>query len=180
MENINRWSEISFIEDVKVLNKSLNLNEYYNKANQGLFEFINPSLSYDYEEVNMSNRQKMWKVKKQNNDPQFLITIKNTTGDENWKVLDFYFEEKGFDKQSGLEGKHYLDTLGKVIKDEIIPYFSSFPELVLFFEPYTWDGGGKTRKKVFKKMIDKFVDKNKFDVEDEYDGREFIISKKIE
>lgn len=178
MKIVDRWSEISFIEDVKVLNKSLNLIEYYDKANQGLFEFINPSLSYDYEEVNMSDGQKMWKVEKQNNDPQFLVTLKNDDSlDENWKVFDFYFFETGFDKQSGLEGKHYLDTLSKIVKDNIIPYFSSFPELVLYFNPYNGDGGGETRKKVFERIINKFMDKNKFDTE--INSEEFIIKNKI-
>jgi len=174
---MSRWIELSYIEDVKTLTK-YGLNEYYNKANQGLFEFINPSLSYDYKEVNMSDGQKMWKVKKQNNDPQFLITLKNDESlDENWKVFDFYFFETGFDKQLGLEGKYYLDTLSKVIKDNIIPYFSSFPELVLYFNPYNGDGGGETRKKVFERIINKFMDKNKFDIE--IDGEEFIIKNKI-
>jgi hypothetical protein len=174
---MSRWVELSYIEDVKTLTKH-GLSEYYNKANQGLFEFINPSLSYDYEEVNMSNGQKMWKVEKQNNDPQFLITLKNDVLDENWKVFDFYFFETGFDKQSGLEGKYYLDTLSKVIKDEVIPYFLSSPELVLYFNPYNGDGGGETRKKVFERIINKFMNKNEIDIEIE--GEEFIITKKEE
>jgi hypothetical protein len=176
MGNLNRWSEISFIEDVKVLNKTLNLIEYYDKANQGLFEFINPSLSYDYEELNMGNNQKMWKVKKQNNDPQFLVTLKNSNewGDD-WLILDFYFFETGFDKQLGLEGKHYLDTLSKILKDDIIPYFLSSSKNILYFNAHSGDGGGETRKKVFEKMINKFIDKNKLNVE--IKNQDFIIKK---
>jgi hypothetical protein len=48
----NKWIELSFIEDVKSL-KKYGLVEYYNKANAGLYEFLNPELSYGYEEVNM-------------------------------------------------------------------------------------------------------------------------------
>ena len=177
MENINRWSEISFIEDVKVLNKSLNLIEYYNKANQGLFEFINPSLSYDYEEVNLNDEQKMWKVEKQNKDPQFLVTLKNSNIiSGGCFVLDFYFFETGFDKQSGLEGKHYLDTLSKILKDNLLPYFLSSSKNILYFNAYSGDGGGETRKKVFEKIINKFVDKNKLNIE--IRNQDFVIKKK--
>ena len=57
----NKWIELSFIEDVKSL-KKYGLVEYYNKANTGLYEFLNPELSYGYEEVNMPDGQKMWKL----------------------------------------------------------------------------------------------------------------------
>jgi hypothetical protein len=60
---INRWIELSFIEDTKSLKKN-GLKEYYNTANKGLYEFLNPELSYKYDEINMSNGQKMWEVSK--------------------------------------------------------------------------------------------------------------------
>jgi hypothetical protein len=172
---MSRWIELSYIEDIKILTK-YGLNEYHNKANQGLFEFLNPSLSYNYEEINMSDGQKMWKVEKQNNDPQFLVILKNdNTLIKDCIVLDFYFFETGFDKQSGLEGKHYLDTLSKIIKDNIIPYFLSTPKKVLYFNAYSGDGGGETRKKVFSKIVTKFIDKNKFNIE--IYNQDFIIKK---
>jgi hypothetical protein len=174
MNKIDRWIELSFIEDVKILQK-YGINEYYNKANTGLYEFLNPELSYPYSEENMSDGQKMWKVEKQDNDPQFLVTLKNGMGGE-FFILDFYFYEGGFDKQQGLEGKHYLDTLTKIIKDNIIPYFISSSKSKLYFNAYNGDNEGKTRQKIFIKIIDKFIDKNKFNIENR--NEDFIITKK--
>ena len=171
---MNRWVEISFIEDIKSLQKQ-GLKEYYNKANNGLYEFLNPDLAYEYEVKDMSNSQKMWVVEKINNDPQFLITLKKDDINKDYFILDFYFYETGFSKQKGLEGKHYLDTLTKVFKDEIIPYFLTSKENLLYFTAYSEDGSGSTRKKVFEKIISKFVDTNKFDVE--IKGMEFFINK---
>ena len=173
MKKVDRWVELSYIEDVKILQK-YGINEYYDKANRGLYEFLNPELSYPYSEENMSNGQKMWKIEKQNNDPQFLVTLKEGVG-EYW-VLDFYFFETGFKKQEGLTGKHYIDTLSKIVKDNIIPYFLKSKKNELYFNSYSSDGGGETRKKVFNKLIDKFVDKSIFDIK--IDGNDFIINKK--
>lgn len=173
---VNKWIELSFIEDSKILQKQ-GLKEYYSQANQGLYEFLNPELSYDYDEVDMSNGQKIWKVKKQGNDPQFLVTLKTSKsmGPE-YFILDFYFYEGGFDKQQGLEGKHYLDTLTKIIKDNVIPYFLSSDKSKLYFYAYDDDTMGSTRHKVFKKIIDKFMDNSKFDIETRTE--DFTIIKK--
>ena len=172
---VNRWTEISFIEDTKILHNTKSLTEYYDKANKGLFEFLNPDLSYPYNEENMSKGQKMWVVKKQNDDPQFMVTLKNNTSSE-YFILDFYFYETGFDKQSGLEGEHYLDTLCKIVKDEIIPYFLTSKKSLIYFSAYSKDGSGETRKKVFTKIVSKFFDKSKFDID--IQGTEFLINKK--
>jgi hypothetical protein len=173
---INRWIELSFIEDTKSLKKN-GLKEYYNTANKGLYEFLNPELSYKYDEINMSNGQKMWEVSKQGNDPQFLVTLKRSKAIGNdWFILDFYFYEGGFDKQSGLEGKHYLDTLTKIIKDEVIPYFLESNKLKLYFHAYNGDGSGSTRQKIFKKIIDKFLNTDKFNIV--IKSEDFIITKK--
>ena len=169
---INKWIELSFIEDIKIL-KKYGLKEYYDKANTGLYEFLNPELSYNYNEVNMSDGQKMWKVEKQNDDPQFLVTLKEGIG-EYW-VLDFYFFETGFKKQEGLTGKYYIDTLSKIVRDNIIPYFLKSKKDELYFNAYSSDGEGETRKKVFTKLTDKFVDKSIFNVKIE--GNDFIITK---
>ena len=173
MNKIDKWVELSYIEDVKILQK-YGINEYYDKANRGLYEFLNPELAYPYSEENMSNGQKMWKVKRQNNDPQFLVTLKEGIG-EYW-VLDFYFFETGFKKQEGLTGKYYIDTLSKIVRDNIIPYFLKSEKDELYFNAYSSDGGGETRKKVFNKLIDKFVDESIFNIK--IDGNDFIITKK--
>lgn len=170
---MSRWIEISFIEDTKTL-KKYDLQEYYDKANLGLYEFLNPDLSYEYEENNMSDGQKMWVVEKIANDPQFLVTLKKDEINKDYFILDFYFYETGFLKQKGLEGKHYLDTLTKIYRDEILPYFLISKENLLYFTAYSDDGSGNTKKKVFEKIINKFID-NRFNID--VKGMEFFITK---
>jgi hypothetical protein len=175
--DLDKMIELSFIEDVKLLQK-YGLNEYYDKVNRGLFEFLNPELSYPYSLENMSDGQKMWKVKKQDNDPTFVVTLKKQGLDTKYWVLDFYFPEveKGFDKnKEGLQGKHYIDTLAKIIKDEVIPYFDISELDILFFRAYTRDGAGNMRKSLFQRLIDKFVDKSKYNTKIE--DLTFIINK---
>lgn len=169
-----RWIELSFIDDCKLLNK-YPIQEYYKKANQGLYEFLNPELSYEYDEVNRSQGQKLWIVEKIENDPQFLVTLETTKSSE-YFVLDFYFYETGMKKNQGLIGENYLDTLCKIIKDNIIPYFTKSSIKTLYFTAYTEDGAGNARKKVFTRIADKFFDKNKFNIK--IDGYEFFITKK--
>lgn len=175
---MSRWIELSFIEDVKTLQK-YGLNEYYNKTDKGLYEFLNPELSYEYEEDNMSDGQKIWKIQKQDNDPQMVVTLKKQGLDNKYWVLDFYFPEteKGYAKtKEGLKGKHYLDSVAKIIKDEVIPYFESSDLDTLFFRAYTRDGAGNMRKSLFQRLIDKFVPKDKFDIK--IQDLTFIINKK--
>jgi hypothetical protein len=164
---MSRWIELSFIEDVKALQK-YGLKEYYDKANQGLYEFLNPDLSYPYEEVNMGDGQKMWKIEKQDDDPILVVTLKKQGLDTKYWVLDFYFpeDEKGFARnKEAIKGKHYLDTVSKILKDEIIPYFNKSNLDIIFFRAYTNDGAGIMRKNLFQRMIDKFVPKNEFNIE---------------
>lgn len=175
----NEWKfiELSFIEDCKTLHK-YGLREYYEKANRGLYEFLNPELSYHYENIDRSDGQKMYKVNKQNNDPQFLVTLKNSKREDEGDlfILDFYFYEGGFDKQSALEGKHYLDTVSKIFKDEILPFIEKNKYPILYFKAYSNDSYGNLRMKVFTKIVDKFVNKNIFNIEKR--SNEFVITKK--
>lgn len=175
---MSRWIELSFIEDVKILQK-YGLNEYYDRANKGLYEFLNPELAYEYEENNMSDGQKMWKIQKQDGDPQMVVTLKKQGLDNKYWVLDFYFPEteKSFDQNKEVvKGKHYLDSVAKIIKDEVIPYFESSDLNTLFFRAYTRDGAGNMRKSLFQRLIDKFVPKDKFDIK--IQDLTFIINKK--
>lgn len=174
-----RWIELSFIEDCKILKKAKSLKEYYNKANTGLYEFLNPSLSYPYETIDMVGGQKIWKVEKQNNDPILVVTLKKGGLNNNhYWIIDFYFPEteKGFDKKQGLEGKNYLDTISKIFIDELLPYIEQSEYNTLLFKAYINDGAGNQRKTVFKKMVDKFLPKDKFTFSEEHNN--FIIRKK--
>jgi hypothetical protein len=177
-KDLDRWVELSFIEDTKTLH-TYGLNEYYNKANRGLYEFLNPELAYEYEENNMSDGQKIWKIQKQDNDPQMVVTLKKQGLDTKYWVLDFYFPEteKGYAKtKEGLKGKHYLDSVSKIVRDEVIPYFENSDLNILFFKAYTNDGAGMMRKNLFQRMVDKFISKDKFDIK--IQDLTFIINKK--
>jgi hypothetical protein len=178
--DIQRWIELSFINDCKILQEAKSLDEYYDKANTGLYEFLNPDLAYNYEEHDASEGQKMWKIEKQGDDPIMVVTLKKQgLGNKYW-VLDFYFPEteKGYSKNQGLKGKHYLDTVSKIVKDEIIPYFEQSELNDLFFKSYTNDGAGQMRKSFFQRAIDKFISKDKFNIK--IDNSIFIITKKTE
>lgn len=176
--NEEKLIEILFHEDVKIL-KNKGLQEYYSLANTLLTEFLNPELSYDYEKIVRDSGELMFKVKYKD-DPYFVITLKKGGLNENYYcILDFYFPEKdkGFDKQSGLKGKNYLDTVSKIFKDEILPFIEKNKYSILYFKAYSNDSYGNLRMKVFTKIIDKFINKNIFNIEKK--SNEFII-KKIE
>jgi hypothetical protein len=117
----------------------------------------------------------LWVVEKIGDDPQFLVTLKTTKSDE-YFILDFYFYETGMKKNKALEGENYLDTLCKIVKDNIVPYFIKSPIKTLYFTAYTEDGAGNARKKAFTRIVDKFFDKNKFNIK--INGYEFLINKK--
>jgi hypothetical protein len=176
--DLNRWIELSFINDCKILQESESLDKYYDKANTGLYEFLNPDLSYPYEEYDASDEQKMWKIEKQNDDPIMVVTLKKMGLEDKYWVLDFYFPEteKGYAKGQGLKGEHYLDTVSKIVRDEVLPYFEQSKLDLLFFRAYTNDGAGKMRKSLFQRLINKFVSKDKFDIKVE--NLTFIITKK--
>jgi len=170
-----RWVELAFMEDVKLLSSKNKLSEYYTKANRLLFEHLNPDLAYPYTEKIMSNNQRMWVVEQQDKDPQFLVTLKTKPTLKYW-ILDFYFYEGGYDTQSGLTGKHYLDTLSKIIRDDVIPFFKTQTDKnILFFLAYSGDQSGSARKAVFSKILQKFVNTNDFEISVKND--EFLIYK---
>jgi hypothetical protein len=176
--DLDRWIELSFMNDCKILQEAKSLDEYYDKANTGLYEFLNPELAYDYEEHNASDGQKMWKIEKQGDDPIMVVTLKKQGLDNKYWVLDFYFPEteKGYSRNQPLKGENYLDTVSKIVKDEILPYFKQSELNDLFFKSYTNDGAGQMRKSFFQRAINKFVSKDEFDVK--IDNAIFIITKK--
>jgi hypothetical protein len=179
-KQFNEWKliEILYHEDIKIL-QNKGLQEYYSSANTLLPEFLNPDLSYDYEKITRDNGELMFKVKYED-DPYFVVTLKKggLEGNHYW-ILDFYFPEKenGFDKQKELKGKNYLDTVSKICKDEILPFIETNQYPILYFKAYSKDSYGNLRMKVFSKIVEKFVNKNNFEIEKR--SNEFVISKKI-
>jgi hypothetical protein len=177
-KQFNEWKliEILFHEDIKLL-KNKGLQEYYSFANTLLIEFLNPGLSYDYEKIVRDSGELMFKVKYED-DPYFVVTLKKggLDGNHYW-VLDFYFPEKdnGFARQKELKGNNYLDTVSKICKDEILPFIEKNQYPILYFKAYSNDSYGNLRMKVFSKIVDKFVNKEQFDIEKR--TNEFIIRK---
>jgi len=164
---MSRWFELSFIEDVKILQK-YGPKEYYNKANRGLYEFLDPELAYKYELCDFHNDQKIWKIEKQDDDPIMIVTFKKQNINENkcW-ILDFQFieNEKEYTKDKKiLKGEHYLDTVTKIIRDEVLLYFKQSDLNTLYFETYIDDGAEIIKKNLFQHIADRFISKNQFDI----------------
>lgn len=158
----DRLLEVQFLLESESLRRTKSIQEYYDLADQGIFEYLNPSNSYTYTKVKIDGGF-LFKVDKYKNDPLFVVTLK-----QNGKthVLDFYWPEndKGFERLKGLEGSNYIDTLVKIIQKEIIPLVLNNKIFQVIFSPYEIDSAGKLRDKIFDKIVDKFVDKNKFTI----------------
>lgn len=156
----DRLLEAQFLQETRILRLSNSLQKYYSTVNQNILEFLNPDKSYEYQVVRVGNGY-LFKVERISNDPQFIITLKqNGTA----HVLDFYWPEteKGFNRIKGLDGTQYLDTLAKVIQTEILPMLEDGKLSKVIFAPYQADSAGELREKVFNKLVEKFVDKEKF------------------
>lgn len=168
---INRYEQLIFLEDLKSFN-FLNLNEIKNPSyyKRNIFEYLNPNFSYEYE-YNEYEGGKLWKCKYKN-DPEFRVILKWSSL-HNFYVLNFMFMEDDKIYKQTLEGKNYLDTLCKIIIEEIIPYIEKD---ILYFNAYGEDGYGLQRKQIFNKIIDKFIDKSKYSIEIE--GFNFLIKQK--
>lgn len=162
--------DLFFHQSMKVIsNKYLHELKTYQK--EDIYEYLDPNLSYPYDFKSYEDG-KMW-VTKYEDDPEFRVLLKWSKLN-NFYVLDFLFNTgKTYDTQKGLKGKNYLDTLCKILNNEIIPYIGNES---LYFNAYDSDGKGDFRKNVFTKILDKFLDKNKYDIQIE--GLNFLIKKK--
>lgn len=167
------WDDIWFIEYIKAGN-NLTLEQLKTGEHQriDLLEYLNPNLSYDVEEGDYPGG-KYWDCN-YGNDPKFRIILSWSVPNKCY-ILNFMFVDKDnkpiYDRQKGLEGKNYLDTLSNIFVTKILPYIENES---LYFYAYSDDGSGSMRRKIFKKMLDKFVD-NTYDVDIE--GNNFIIKK---
>lgn len=176
-DSSNKLIEILYLEDIKLLKKS-SLEEYFSKANTELLEFLNPELSYPYTVEDQGDNGMIY-LTQYKDDPKFAITLKKggINGNHYW-ILDFYFPEteKGFSRQKNLQGENYLDTLSKVLIDNIIPHTKESKYKILYFRAYNGDNAGTLRKKVFNKIINKFSLSNIFDIKEE--NNSFILKLK--
>lgn len=167
-------TEISVLEDFRIFRNCSSLDEYFNSRNKLLSEFIDPNLSYSYSVKNIDGGY-LFAVEQVENDPPFVVTLK-----PNGKmfVLDFYWPsaENGFSRIESIKGKHYLDTLAKIVRDEIPDILNKSKKDGVVFMSYSVEGEGEKRKSLFKRLIDKFVDREKFTILNKEDL--FIIKKK--
>jgi hypothetical protein len=168
-----RLFDLLFIEDCRTLNESISHKDYHTCISKnGLLEYINPSLSYSYIKIDHGSKGILFSIDKYETDPLMVVTLKKMNA---YYVLDFYFPErnnKAFDKNYGLRGGNYLDTVCKIYKDEILPYIEE-KDILLYFNAYDQDSAGDVRKTIFEKIVNKFTDKTKFDIS--INNGEFLI-----
>ena len=167
-------TEVLVLEDFRIFRNCQSIDEYFSNRNQLLSEFINPNLSYSYS-IKDINGGYLFDVEQVEDDPSFVVTLK-----PNGKmfVLDFYWpsSQDGFSRLNSIKGKHYLDTLAKIVRDELPDILDKSNEEGVVFMAYNVDSGGNKRKSLFKRLIDGFVNKEKFTILDKEDL--FIIKKK--
>ncbi len=185
-KDYTRDFELILLEITKRLLESKSVEEYYQSSELPILEYLDPTKSYPYT-VNKVGKDFKWRVK-EGHDPAFIISLTNVHG--KYYVLDFYFVkinavgdiEQVFSKQKdskegvqAIEGPHYLDTLCKVLVDEILPVFKKSDIPMLYFNAYNEDGKGEQRKAIFSKLISKYNIRTLFRVDE--DGFEFKLYK---
>jgi len=169
--DFSRLLELILIEGDKLWENSATPVEYYSKVDSHLFEYVNPELSYNYIKRITANRIQFL-IDKQGNDPILMVQIAIKT---KYLVFDFFFPEnkQRFDQVKGLVGKNYLDTVCKIYRDELLPYAQN-NHTPIYFNAYNNTDGSSMRSKVFTKIVEKFTDKNNFNVK--IRGGEFFIT----
>lgn len=167
-------TEVLVLEDLRILLNSKNTKEYFNNRKNLLSEFINPSNSYQYS-IKELEQGYIFLIDQVENDPNFIVTLKPNG---RMFVLDFYWPstQDGFSRLDSIKGKYYLDTLAKIVRDELPDIIDKSNKEGVVFMAYNVDGGGNKRKSLFKRLIDRFVNKEKFTILDKENL--FIIKKK--
>lgn len=161
-KDLDRLLEVQFLQETQILKHSNSLQEFYSRTSTDILEFLNPTKSYGYDVVEVGDGY-LYKVEKIGNDPQFVVTLKKNGSNH---VLDFYWpeSEKGFERIPGLQGTNYLDTLVNILQVEILPMLESGKLSHIMFAPYQIDSAGELRNKVFSRIVEKFVDSQKFTI----------------
>jgi hypothetical protein len=187
VRDYSRDFDLVLNEVTKRLYESESIIEYYKSAELPILEYLDPNKSYPYISNNAKGNHK-WAVEVVN-DPAFVISL--TSVRDMYYVLDFYFVKMNsngdavqvFNKQKtkdnteqGLEGVNYLDTLCKVLLDDVLPIFSKSDIPMLYFNAFNEDSNGNQRKTIFTKIISKFKINENYKVD--VDGYEFKIYKK--
>ena len=165
--DLARWIQLSFINDCKILQEAKSLDEYFDKANTGLYEFLNPGLAYNYEEVGMSDGQKMWKIEKQDNDPIMVITLKKQGLENKYWVLDFYFPElrfaielNGITHYEPIYGENKFEKIKNNDKRKVIACYEKEIELAII-DSSTCTYLNESAKNKFKNLVFELIEKVK-------------------
>jgi hypothetical protein len=178
------WSKRKSITDLlrkptteRAIFEYISLDRQYT-FNTVLQEYTNPEKAYDlYKTPSLTNGAFGWSSN-YGDDPRFDMILKLIS--QNNYMFDFNFFGYTFNKNtdgSKIQGTHYLDTLHRVVKDKLLLWLYEQPSnTTLSFNTNNEDGLGNARKKVFKYLIDKYVDENQVDVYE--DGFDFNITKK--
>lgn len=146
--------------------------------NTVLQEYTNPEKSYNFYKTPRLSKDAFGWSSTYGDDPRFDMIVKLIS--QNNYMFDFNFFGHNFNKNidgDKLKGTHYLDTLHKVVRDELLPWmYKQSPGTTLSFNTNNEDGLGSARKRVFKYLINKYVDNKQVDVHE--DGFDFNIIKK--
>lgn len=155
------------------------LNKYVLKTRELTLDKILESYSEPEKSYNIFNTPNLqggsvgWSCK-YNDDPRFDMIIKYVS-DGVWQ-FDFNFLGRSFNKENKVSGTNYMNTLHKVVKDEVISFMDNKKiGDSLYFTINNEDGLGEARKKIFNYLLNKYIDKNKFEIDKENDN--FNITK---
>lgn len=147
-----------YSSELSKLLRDKGVQEYMN-GREDLREYLDPLLSYSYIKGQTKEGYRWLVPFQEEEDPPFMVTLVEI---KQGHVLDFFWptaESERFEKPEMLVGKHYLDTLSKIITQEIEPLLRVGKVERVVFTTYSKDGRGVIRKKVFLAIIDKFLDK---------------------
>lgn len=142
-----------------------------------LQEYTDPEKSYDFHETPKLGKGAFGWSSTYKDDPRFDMIVKLISQDN--YMFNFNFFGRDFNKNvdsDKIEGTHYLDTLHKVVRDKLLPWmYKQSSGTTLSFNTNNEDGLGSARKKVFKYLINKYVDDKQVNVYE--DGFNFNIIK---
>ncbi len=148
------------------------LREYTEKTRrymgvESIINESNPNNAYPIKTVFKDSNQTVWSCKYKN-DHEMRMVLRLISKD----VYEFLFsfeESKTYSSQEYRpEGQNYIDTVDKSVRDYVLPFVDKKPVgTFLYFNCYNDDGKGQIRKRAFTGLIDKYIDKSKYEIEED-------------
>jgi len=168
---LKREQLIDTIEKPKIPQIKL-LREYTEKTRKymGVEPIIsesNPNNAYPIKIIYKDNNQITWSCKYK--DDHEMRMVLRLVSNKTYEFLFMFEESKTYSSQEYKpEGKNYIDTLDKCIKDYVLPFIDKEPiGTFLYFNCYDEDGKGYIRRRTFMNLINKYVDKNHYIIEED-------------